>query len=92
MNTTSLSAELLRELSYIVDDVSSMRKVLKYVKDIVSQQKMKAGNETSVVSDSEAEYTPATKAELIADLNEMCEEDIITIASKWDNSLQDKLC
>ena len=82
MSTTSLNAELLRELSYIVDDESSMKKVLEYVRNIVSQQKLKTSDGQSVVSESEAEYIPATKAELIADLNEMCEEVKLIRAGK----------
>lgn len=38
MDTMNLNAELFRELSYIADDESSMKKLLKYVKKLAAQQ------------------------------------------------------
>lgn len=74
MNSASLNAELFRELSYIANNENSMKKLLKYVKKLASQQKEEASGIPSTLSEAEAEYRPLTKAELIADVNEMCEE------------------
>ena len=90
MSTTSLNAELFRELSYIADNENSMRKLLKYVKKLVSQQQEEERQATPVVAEDTEEYRPLTKAELIADLNEMCEEVKLIRAGKlkgqtWDD-------
>ena len=37
MDTMNLNAELFRELSYIADDESSMKKLLEYVKKLAAQ-------------------------------------------------------
>lgn len=82
MSTTSLNAELFRELSYIADNENSMRKLLKYVKKLVSQQQEEERQATPAVAEDTEEYRPLTKAELIADLNEMCEEVKLIRAGK----------
>ena len=82
MSAMSLNAELFRELSYIADNADSMRKLLKYVKKLVSQQREEEEQATPIVSEGTEEYRPLTKAELIADLNEMCEEVKLIRAGK----------
>ena len=83
MSTTSLNAELFRELSYIADNENSMRKLLKYVKKLVSQQREEEERQASLgVAEDTEEYRPLTKAELISDLNEMCEEVKLIRAGK----------
>ena len=59
MNTMSLNAEFFRELSYIADD--SYR------------QKTDKQHASSMLAEQAEEYRPLTKEELIADINEMCE-------------------
>ena len=58
MSTTSLNAELFRELSYIADNENSMRKLLKYVKKLVSQQQEEERQATPVVAEDTEEYRP----------------------------------
>lgn len=88
MDTMNLNAELFRELSYIADDESSMKKLLEYVKKLAAQQygRREGAGETSlssaVVAEDAEEYRPPTKAELIADVNEMCEEIKLIRAGK----------
>ena len=72
-HTMSLNAELLKELSGIADDEGCMRKVLAYVRKVAAQRR-KEEEEVCAVADVEADYRPLTKEELVADLNEMCEE------------------
>ena len=64
------------------DNENSMRKLLKYVKKLVSQQQEEERQATPVVAEDTEEYRPLTKAELIADLNEMCEEVKLIRAGK----------
>ncbi|MCL1616550.1 cytochrome P450 [Bacteroides sp. ET71] len=88
MDTMNLNAELFRELSYIADDESSMKKLLEYVKKLAAQQygRREEAGETSlssaVVAEDAEEYRPLTKAELIADVDEMCEEIKLIRAGK----------
>ena len=74
MSTLNLNAELFRELSYIADDENSMKKLLKYVKKLVAQQYKAPESAVSVASENAEPYRPKTQAELIEDLNEVCEE------------------
>ncbi len=75
MSTLNLNAELFRELSYIADDENSMKKLLKYVKKLAAQlYAQPSESASSVVAEDTAPYRPKTKAELIEDLNEVCEE------------------
>ena len=82
MSTLNLNAELFRELSYIADDENSMKKLLKYVKKLVAQQYKAPVPTVSVVSEDAESYRPKTKAELIEDLNEVCEEIKLIRAGK----------
>lgn len=88
MDTMNLNAELFRELSYIADDESSMKRLLEYVKKLAAQQygRREEAGETSlssaVVAEDAEEYRSPTKAELIADVNEMCEEIKLIRAGK----------
>lgn len=72
MSTTSLNAELFRQLSYIADDEHCMKKVLNYIKKLASQKE----KEEQTASDTLAEDTVPyrTKEELIAEMNEVCEQ------------------
>ena len=75
MNTLNLNAELFRELSYIADDENSMKKLLKYVKKLAAQlYDQSSESAPSVVAEDAVPYRPKTKAELMEDLNEVCEE------------------
>lgn len=38
MTTAELNAEFFRQMSYIADDENSMKKVLEFVKNLVSQK------------------------------------------------------
>ena len=82
MSTMSLNADLFRELSYIADDEESMRKVLSYIRKVVAQLRKAIACAPSVVAEEAVAYHPMTKAELIADLNEMCEEVKLIRAGK----------
>lgn len=82
MSTLNLNAELFRELSYIADDENSMKKLLKYVKKLVAQQYKAPESAVSVASEDAEPYRPKTKAELIEDLNEVCEEIKLIRAGK----------
>jgi len=82
MNTLNLNAELFRELSYIADDESSMKKVLKYVKKLAAKQYKTPAPTVSVASEDTEPYRPKTKAELIEDLNEVCKEIKLIRAGK----------
>lgn len=82
MNTLNLNAELFRELSYIADDESSMKKVLKYVKKLAAKQYKTPAPTVSVAAEEAVAYRPKTKAELIEDLNEVCKEIKLIRAGK----------
>ena len=82
MSTMSLNADLFRELSYIADDEESMRKVLGYIRKVVAQRRKAIASAPSVVAEGAVAYHPMTKAELIADLIEMCEEVKLIRAGK----------
>ena len=78
MSTTwSINAELLRQLSYIADDEDCMKKALRYPEKLVRQKP----GATHVAEDAEEHHSP-TKAELIADLNEVCEQIKLARAGK----------
>lgn len=78
MSTTwSINAELLRQLSYIADDEDCMKKALRYIEKLVRQKQ----GATHVAEDAEEHHSP-TKAELIADLNEVCEQIKLARAGK----------
>ncbi len=69
----NLNAELLRELSYIADDESYLKKALKAIKKLVAQ-KEEEKNFPAAVSEDTKEYRTLTREEQIAEVNEMCEE------------------
>ena len=58
MDTMNLNAELFRELSYIADDESSMKKLLEYVKKLAAQQygRREEAGEASLSSAVVAEF------------------------------------
>ncbi len=60
MTTMELNAELLRNLSYIADDEKSMKKVVKYIKKLISK---KAEEDAS-----------QSKAEILADFDQTCKD------------------
>lgn len=70
MSTTSLNAELFRQLSYIADDENCMKKVLNYIKKLANQKE----KETTADTLAEEEVPYRTKEELIAGFNEVCEQ------------------
>lgn len=82
MNTMSLNAEILRELSYIADDETRLKKALDYVRRLVSQQKEEEMQSASKVAEEGEAYRPLTKAELVAELKEMCDEVKLIRAGK----------
>ena len=83
MTTMNLNAELFRELSYIADNESSMKKLLAFVKKLVAQQSKTAAAPTSyVVSEETVPYHRLTREEQIAEVNEMCEEIKLIRAGK----------
>jgi len=82
MNTMSLNAEILRELSYIADDETRLKKALNYVRRLVSQQKEEEKQTASKVAEEGEAYRPLTKAELVAELKEMCDEVKLIRAGK----------
>ena len=82
MNTMSLNAEILRELSYIADDETRLKKALIYVRRLVSQQKEEEKQTASKVAEEGEAYRPLTKAELVAELKEMCDEVKLIRAGK----------
>jgi len=82
MNTMSLNAEILRELSYIADDEARLKKALNYVRRLVSQQKEEEKQSASKVVEEGEAYRPLTKAELVAELKEMCDEVKLIRAGK----------
>ena len=70
MSTTNLNAELFRQLSYIADDENYMKKVLNYIKILASQKE----KETTADTLAEDDVPYRTKEELIADINEVCNQ------------------
>lgn len=82
MNTMSLNAEILRELSYIANDETRLKKALNYVRRLVSQQKEEEMQSASKVAEEGEAYRPLTKAELVAELKEMCDEVKLIRAGK----------
>lgn len=70
MSTTSLNAELFRQLSYIADDENCMKKVLNYIKKLANQKEKETTTDT--VAEEEVPYR--TKEELIAGFNQACHE------------------
>ena len=82
MNSMSLNAEILRELSYIADDETRLKKALNYVRRLVSQQKEEEMQSASKVAEEGEAYRPLTKAELVAELKEMCDEVKLIRAGK----------
>ena len=78
----SLNAEILRELSYIADDETRLKKALNYVRRLVSQQKEEEKQSASKVVEEGEAYRPLTKAELVAELKEMCDEVKLIRAGK----------
>lgn len=82
MNTMSLNAEILRELSYIADDETRLKKALNYVRRLVSQQKEEEMQSASKVAEEGEAYRPLTKAELVAELKELCDEVKLIRAGK----------
>lgn len=82
MNTMSLNAKILRELSYIADDETRLKKALNYVRRLVSQQKEEEKQSASKVAEEGEAYRPLTKAELVAELKEMCDEVKLIRAGK----------
>ena len=70
MSTTSLNAELFRQLSYIADDENYMKKVLNYIKKLASQKE----KETAADTLAEDDVPYRTNEELIADINEVCNQ------------------
>ena len=82
MNTMSLNAEILRELSYIADDETRLKKALNYVRRLVSQQKEEEKQSASKVAEEGEAYRPLTKAELVTELKEMCDEVKLIRAGK----------
>lgn len=70
MSTTSLNAELFRQLSYIADDENYMKKVLNYTKKLASQKE----KETTADTLAEDDVPYRTKEELIEGFNEACKE------------------
>lgn len=69
--TLTTSAELIRQLGYIADDEGALKKALHYVKKLVAQKERENRN---AVAEEGALYRPRTKAERIADFNEVCEQ------------------
>lgn len=68
MSAQSLNAELFRQLSYIADDENYMKKALNYIKKLASQKE----NTADTLREDDVPYR--TKEELIADINEVCEQ------------------
>lgn len=76
-NTMSLNAELLQQLSYIVDDESAMKKAMRYIKKLALQVK-----EAAMAEDDG--YRPRTKAELLADFDQSCKELKLNLEGKLE--------
>lgn len=70
MSAQSLNAELFRQLSYIADDENYMKKALNYIKKLASQKEKE--NTADTLREDDVPYR--TKEELIADINEVCEQ------------------
>lgn len=69
MTTAELNAEFFRQMSYIADDENSMKEVLEFVKKLVSQ---KTVVKTPILSEAEVPYM--TKAEILSDFSEACQD------------------
>jgi len=69
MTTAELNAEFFRQMSYIADDENSMKKVLEFVKNLVSQ---KTVVKTPILSEGEVPYM--TKAEILSDFSKACQD------------------
>jgi hypothetical protein len=66
MDTMNINAELFRQLSYIADDETYMKKALVSIRKLVSQKRKAAGEMDA--------YQPKTKEEVLADFNDACYE------------------
>ncbi len=64
MNALNINAEIMQQLGYIADDEDLMKKVLKYIKRIVSHKEEAA---------TEA-YVPRTKEEILGSLDQSFKE------------------
>ncbi len=74
MNSTmNLNAELYRELSYLADDESSMKKLLKYARKLVAQRHAEEEMPNAVSEDAE-EYRTLTKAEVMENIRQAFED------------------
>ena len=69
MTATELNAEFFRQMSYIADDENSMKKVLEFVKNLISQKTVVI---TPILSEGEVPYM--TKAEILSDFSEACQD------------------
>lgn len=76
-DTMNLNAELFRQLSYIADNESAMKKAVKYLKKLAVQIK-----ETAEVE--EEAYKPRTKAEVLADFDQACKELKLNLEGKLE--------
>lgn len=66
MSTMNLNAEFFHHLSLIADDENYMKKAVNYIKHLVEEK------EQARVAMQKDERASKTKAEMVADINEMC--------------------
>ncbi len=72
MSTTSLNAELFRQLSYIADDEHCMKKVLNYIKKLASQKEKEEQTASDTLAEDAVPYR--TKEELKEGFKQACQE------------------
>lgn len=87
--TMSLNAELFRELSYIADDESCMKKVLSLVKRLAAQKE--EASYPSVVAEEAEEYRSLSKAEVMENIRQAFKDAKLIREGKMKGRLAEEL-
>lgn len=88
----SLNAELFRELSYIADDESCMKKVLSLVKRLAAQKEEKEeASYPSVVAEEAEEYRSLSKAEVMENIRQAFKDAKLIREGKMKGRLAEEL-
>ena len=75
MTALQLNAELLRQLSYIADDETYLRKALNTIKRLVAEKTISENESIGMVSEK-------THSEYLSDIQEMCDNVKLIKAGK----------
>ena len=75
MTALQLNAELLKQLSYIADDETYLRKALNYIKQLANEKVFSENEFTGMVSDK-------PHSEYLSDIEELCDNVKLIKAGK----------